>query len=183
MLRRRSFYGTGAAPLADRHAADVAPAIFSPWSLGVAVGVWSGTAVGAVLAGCSGARAWWRTRSLVGDDGAAARMVARGALGAVRQLPSALLRPYWPLTAAALVLTAGSRGPVTRFLRSRLLAAALLEGLWQWWDLREPGRLPVDDPLGHLVLHRLDDLAYGAGVWRSALAARSPRALVPRWLR
>ena len=183
MLRRRSFYGTGAAPLAVRHPGDVAPAIFSPWSLAVASGMWSGTVVGAVLAGFSGARAWRRTRSLVGDDAAAARMVARGALGAVRQLPSALLRPYWPLTALVLLLTARPRGPLARFLRSRLVAAALLEGLWHWWDCREPGRLPVDDPLGHLALHRLDDLAYGVGVWRSALTARSPRALIPRWRR
>jgi hypothetical protein len=33
--------------------------------------------------------------------------------------------------------------------------------------------------LGHVILHRLDDLAYGVGVWRSAWAARSVGALRP----
>lgn len=51
--------------------------------------------------------------------------------------------------------------------------------MWHWWAAREPGRWPVDEPLGHVVLHRLDDLAYGTGVWRSAWAARSAGALRP----
>ena len=183
LLSRRAFYGRGAAPLAARHGADVAPAVAAPWSLAVAVGFWSGTSVGTVAAGVAAARAWRRTRALTGDGRAAAELVARGAAASVRQLPEALLRPYWPLTAAVLVATARSRGPVAAGLRRRVALAAVAEGLWHWWAAREPGRLPVDEPLGHVVLHRLDDLAYGVGVWRSAWAARSTAALRPEFRR
>ncbi|GAA1701249.1 mycofactocin biosynthesis glycosyltransferase MftF [Dietzia cercidiphylli] len=179
LLVRRAFYGTGAAPLADRHGAAVAPAVAAPWSLAVALGFWSGTPVGLLVAAGASARAWSRTRALTGDDRAAAGLVLRGSVASVRQLPEALLRPYWPLTALALLSTAHSRSPVARGLRRRVAAAAVAEGLWHWWAAREPGRAPVDEPLGHVILHRLDDLAYGVGVWRSAWAARSVGALRP----
>jgi hypothetical protein len=179
LLARRVFYGTGAAPLARRHGADVAPAVAAPWSLAVAAGVWSGTPAGLAVAGVAAGRAWWRTRALTGDGRAAAVLVARGAGASVRQLPEAALRPYWPVTAAALLATAGSRSRAARGLRRRVAAAAAAEGLWHWWSCREPGRPPVDDPVGHLLVHRLDDLAYGVGVWRSAAAARSVAALRP----
>ncbi|WP_163375614.1 mycofactocin biosynthesis glycosyltransferase MftF [Dietzia sp. Alg238-R159] len=179
VVARRAFYGRGAAPLADRHGAAVAPAVAAPWSLAVAIGVWSATPVGSLLAAGAIGRSWWRTRGLTGDGRAAAGLVARGAGASVRQLPQALLRPYWPVTAAALAATAMSRSQVARGLRHRLLTAAVAEGLWHWWTAREPGRLPIDEPLGHVLLHRLDDLAYGVGVWRSAWAARSLDALRP----
>ena len=179
LLARREFYGRGAAPLADRHGAHVAPAVAAPWSLAVAAGFWSGTPLGAIVAAGAALRAWRRTRALTGDDRAAAELVARGAGASIRQLPEALLRPYWPLTAVALVVTARAHGPLARGLRRRVAVAALAEGVWHWWAAREPGRWPVDEPLGHVVLHRLDDLAYGTGVWRSAWAARSAGALRP----
>ena len=179
LLTRRAFYGRGAAPLAERHGAAVAPVVAAPWSLALAIGVWSATPVGSVVAAGAIGRSWWRIRGLTGDGPAAAGLVARGAVASVRQLSQALLRPYWPLTAAALVATAPSRSRAARGLRRRLLAAAAAEGLWHWWTGRDPGRLPTDEPLGHVLLHRLDDLAYGVGVWRSAWAARSLDALRP----
>ena len=183
LLARRAFYGTGAAPLARRHGADVAPAVAAPWSLAVAAGVWSAHPAGVAVAAAAAGRAWWRTRALVGDGRAAAGLVAHGTAASVRHLPEALLRPYWPVTAAALLATAGSRSRPARGLRRRVAAAAVLEGLWHWWSCREPGRWPVDEPLGHVLLHRLDDVAYGAGVWRSAFAARSAAALRPELTR
>ena len=172
VLARRSFYGRGAGPLASRHGAAVAPAVAAPWSAAVAVGVWSATPVGSLIAAGALGRAWWRTRVLTGDGRAAAELVVRGAGASIRQLPEALLRPYWPVTAAILAITAVSRSRGARGLRRRVLAGALAEGLWHWWAARDPGRLPVDEPLGHIVVHRLDDLAYGVGVWRSASARR-----------
>ena len=183
LLTRRAFYGRGAAPLADRHGADVAPAVAAPWSLAVAVGVWSGTPVGLVMAAGAAGRAWWRTRALTGDGRAAAVLVGRGTGASIRQLPEALLRPYWPITAAALAVTTPFRSRAARGLRRRVAVAALAEGLWHWWSARDPGRLPVDEPVGHVVLHRLDDLAYGVGVWRSAWTARSLDALRPEFKR
>lgn len=183
LLARRAFYGTGAAPLARRHGADVAPAVAAPWSLAVAVGVWSGTSVGTAVATAAAGRAWWRTRALTSDGRAAAELVGRGAGASVRQLPEAMLRPYWPVTAAVLLATTPSRSRTVRGLRRRVAVAAVVEGLWHWWTSREPGRFPADEPVGHLVLHRLDDLAYGVGVWRSAFADRSFGALRPEFKR
>jgi len=179
LLARRAFYGRGAAPLARRHGADVAPMVVAPWSLVLAAGIWHARPAGLLLAAGAAARAWWRTRGLTGDGRVAAGLVARGSVAAVRQLPEALLRPYWPLTAGVLLATARSRGRTARGLRRRLLVAAVGEGVWHWWSAREPGRPPVDEPIGHVVLHRLDDLAYGVGVWRSAWRARSAAALRP----
>ena len=183
LLARRAFYGRGAAPLADRHGTAVAPAVVATWSLAMAVGIWSGTRIGLVVAAGAAGRAWWRTRALTGDGRAAAALVGRGAGASIRQLPEALLRPYWPITAAALVVTASSGSRTVRGARRRLAVAGLAEGLWHWWSAREPGRLPVDEPLGHVVLHRLDDFAYGVGVWRSAWTARSLDALRPEFTR
>ena len=179
LLSRRAYYGRGAAPLARRHGTDVAPAVVAPWSLVLAIGVWSARPAGLVLAAGAAARAWWRTRELTGDGRAAVDLVARGSLASVRQLPEALLRPYWPVTAALLLATARSRSALARGLRRRALVAGVGEGLWHWWSAREPGRLPDDEPIGHVLLHRLDDLAYGVGVWRSAWDARSGAALRP----
>ena len=183
VLGRRAYYGQGAAPLADRHGPAVAPAVASTWSLAVALGTWSATPAGLVIAALAAGRAWWRTRGHTGDGRAAAQLIARGSAASVRQLPEAVLRPYWPFTAAVLLATAPSDSRVARGLRRRLLAAAVADGLWHWWSAREPGRLPVDDPLGHVILRRLDDLAYGVGVWRSAWAARSVGALRPEFKR
>ena len=136
-----------------------------------------------MIAAIAAGRAWWRTRGLTGDGRAAAQLIARGCAASVRQLPEAVLRPYWPVTAAILLSTATSDSRAARGLRRRLLAAGVADGLWHWWSAREPGQLPVDDPLGHVVLRRLDDLAYGVGVWRSAWAARSIGALRPEFSR
>jgi hypothetical protein len=39
------------------------------------------------------------------------------------------------------------------------------------------------DPVRFTVLRRLDDLAYGAGVWFGVIRGRSLRALIPKILR
>ena len=183
LLSRRAYYGRGAAPLAERHGPAVAPAVASPWSLAVALGVWSATPLGVGVAVVAAGRAWWRTRALTGDGRAAAQLIARGSGASVRQLPEALLRPYWPVTAAIVLVTAPSGAAWVRALRRRLLVAAVADGVWHWWSVREPGRLPVDEPIGHIVLRRLDDAAYGVGVWRSAWAAGSTGALQPEFRR
>jgi hypothetical protein len=59
-----------------------------------------------------------------------------------------------------------------------LLVAALAEGLA---DHRRSGT--ALDPLTHTVLHRLDDLAYGWGVWQGALRRRTAAPLLPHLAR
>ena len=48
------------------------------------------------------------------------------------------------------------------------------DGLVAWWPHR--GR---SGPFRHVLVRRLDDLAYGAGLWTGAVRARDPRALLP----
>ena len=63
---------------------------------------------------------------------------------------------------------------VSRRARRRLLVLAVAEGLLAWLPHRHR-----TGPVRHLAARRLDDLAYGAGLWAGAVRARSARALLP----
>lgn len=169
-LARKAFYGTSAAPLAARHGDAVAPLVISPWtatlavsllaqrrwSLPVAVGVAAVTTAGVARRLGGGASAW---RS-------AGVMTLEGGVAAVWQTGSALTRHYWPL--AALAATRSRR------LRRAVAVAAVVDGLA---DRRRVGS--TQSPAAYVVARRLDDLAYGAGLWWGAAQARSVRALLP----
>lgn len=169
-LGRKFFYGTGGADLAARHGDKVAPAVLSPtmalsgwallqrrwWSLPVAA-----------VAGALTARQL--APHLPVDEGrhtVAAGLAARGTGWAVRQEAGLLLRHWWPLAALA--------APFSRQVRRALLTAVLVD---LFVFLRE--RTGVD-PATALAARRLDDLAYGSGLWWGALRHRSPRCLLPR---
>ena len=96
-------------------------------------------------------------------------MTVVGAVATGCQTASALTRHYWPVAVAR-------RRSVSRRARRALAVAAVADGVL---DYR---RTPPDlDPVRYIAARRLDDLAYGAGVWYGALRARSPRALLPSW--
>jgi hypothetical protein len=57
-----------------------------------------------------------------------------------------------------------------------VLTAAVVQGLLDHRRTR-----PQLDPVRYVVALRLDDLAYGAGLWTGAVRRRSVRALLPRW--
>jgi hypothetical protein len=78
----------------------------------------------------------------------------------------AVTRHHWPLAVAA--------GVLSRPARRRLLGVAVVEGALAWL----PHRHEVG-PVRHMVARRLDDLAYGAGLWAGAVRARSAAALLP----
>ncbi|MBS4101107.1 mycofactocin biosynthesis glycosyltransferase MftF [Tsukamurella paurometabola] len=169
---RRRFYGTSAAPLAARHGSRLAPLIVSPPAAATAFLLCTvrapGVAAAAVLWSVTAIRL---RRRFIGVDGAgwlAARFAARGTGAALGQLCDAALRHYWPLTAVAVV----ALPPVRR----RVAAAAVIAGLVDWWRYRTPGG---PGPLGHVVCKRLDDVAYGSGVWLGAMRGRSTSALRP----
>ncbi|MDF0530175.1 mycofactocin biosynthesis glycosyltransferase MftF [Tsukamurella sp. 8F] len=172
-LRRKAFYGTSAAPLAVRHPGLVPPMAMSAATLVGVVGVAGVSGVGTLLA--IGAQAYAARKVAAALDGVphraplVARVVARGFAGGLRQVVSAAWRHYWPVALPAAL--------VSRRMRRAVLAGALLDGVADWWEHRVPGG---PGPLAHTVLLRLDDLAYGAGLWRGVLAARSPEALRPR---
>ncbi|NLU81686.1 mycofactocin biosynthesis glycosyltransferase MftF [Rhodococcus sp. HNM0569] len=170
---RKMFYGTGAAPLATRHDGKVPPVAMSPWTLATCLAAGSCT-----RAGLLGALAMFVAtivrlrRTLAGLDQptrVAAILAARGFSGGMWQLASAACRHYWPVTLLAVV--------ASRRVRRIALTFALAEGVADWVTHREAGGL---GPVRHTVFKRLDDLAYGSGLWRGALTARTLDPLKPR---
>lgn len=170
-LARKAFYGTGAALLAARHPGQVPPVVLAPWTAAVGVLAISGTRGGLLTAGAVTVIAALRlSRTLHGLEHprrAAAVLVPRALAGAGAQIASAACRSYWP---PAVLLAAG-------YPRARrmLLSAAVLEGVADW--VQHPGS--GLGPARYVAAKRLDDLAYGAGLWWGAARAHSPGALLP----
>ncbi len=171
-LRRRAFYGTGAALLAQRHGAAVAPVVVSGWSaaaLGLAL---AGRTPGRLAAaGVLGGATVRLARRLAPPGGRppaalAAGLVVRGTATAARTLARAATRHHWPVAVAGAV--------VSRRARVLLTGVAVVDGLAAWW----PHRRAVG-PATFLAARRAEDLAYGAGLWAGALRARSAGALLP----
>ena len=178
MLRRRMFYGEGAARLARDHETEIVPAIFSSRALVAAAGLWWFRPWSLALAAAMTAWSAASVHSSLGSDPRlTAHVVGKSQAGSVWQLASAALRPYAPATIAVLAAMSWTR---TGRRGAKVVAvAAVAEGVRHWWRQRPVMKRPVNDPLSHLALHRADDLAYGLGVWRSVFAERSLRALIP----
>lgn len=90
------------------------------------------------------------------------------------QLAAAVCRHYWPVS---LVLAV-----VSQRCRRAVLAAAIIDGAVDWLNRRQH---VSDDtrPLGlvsYVLMKRLDDLAYGAGLWCGAVQERTVTPLKPQ---
>lgn len=163
-VRQRQMYGRSAAVLDQRHPGQVAPARLSRWSAAVAACLLVGgpglPAAGALVGWTS-----WKLRDQLDGvpAGAALRLGVSGHWAAVRQLLRASLRVWWPLLVVAAPWSRRSR---------KVLAAALTLAVV------EAGRDGV--AARALPIAVLDDVAYGAGVWRGCIRERSLRALLPR---
>src|SRR5205823_6566864 len=97
----------------------------------------------------------------------AVHLIALGAVGAAAQTADAVTRHYWPLAALAAF---GSRRA-----RRTVVAVAVGSGVVDWMRAGpERPALPV-----FLLARRLDDLAYGAGLWWGAAAHRTVAPLCP----
>jgi hypothetical protein len=101
----------------------------------------------------------------------ASKVAVRGLGWALRQESALLLRHWWPETAVGMLLSARAR---------RAVATAVLVDLAVVHH--EVDDLPGRGLAAHVAARWLDHLAYGAGLWRGAVAARSARALLPRWV-
>lgn len=169
-LGRKAFYGTSAAPLAERHGRAVAPLVISPWSAVFAGALLAQRRWSVPVALASAAVATAGTSRRLGRSKrpvrAAAVLTLEGSVAVLWQTGAALTRHYWPL--AALAATRSPRA------RRALVVAALVDGL------ADRRRVGADlDPVRYVLARRLDDLAYGAGVWLGAARARSLLALRP----
>ncbi|RDI33924.1 mycofactocin system glycosyltransferase [Rhodococcus sp. AG1013] len=170
---RKLFYGTGAAPLAARHEGMVPPVSMSKWTLFAVLAAATCTRIGLLGSIATLLVTMLRLRrtfrELDQPTRIAAILAARGFVGGVWQLASAMCRHYWPVTLLAVLLS--------RRIRRLAFVVAVTEGVVDWSTHREPGGL---GPVRHTAFKRLDDVAYGAGLWQGAARARDLRALTPR---
>jgi mycofactocin system glycosyltransferase len=171
---RKAVYGSGAQGLADRHPDYIAPAVLAPWSAAFVVLLaiqrrWSWAAAGGVAA-VAGVRIGRKLRPLDHPYAAGVRLAGAGAVSATAQGMALLLRHWWP---AALVACL-----VSRRARRAVLVSALIDVALEY--RRNPAHL---DPVRFGIARRLDDLAYGAGVWWGAIRAGSLAALKPSIVR
>jgi mycofactocin glycosyltransferase len=176
LLARRFWYGTSAAPLARRHQGLVPPLILQAWPAAAVAALLAGRPVTALAA--YGAATGQLVRLLRGWD-VPARGVLRAMGASVQQ--TWLGTGQWsiqyalPLVAAA-IARPGGRGLRTRLGR-RLALASLLAGppAAAWLRSRPPL-----DPVRFALAYLADEVAYGAGVYRGAVAERLAEPLLPR---
>ncbi|MFI8089485.1 mycofactocin biosynthesis glycosyltransferase MftF [Streptomyces sp. NPDC086080] len=167
---RKAVYGTGAHPLARRHPGNIAPAVLAPWSTALVLALlaqrrWSVPVAASVWAVAT-VRIAGKLRSTGRPVRHAARLTADGAVSALAQGSALLTRHWWPLTFIGCLTS-------RRMRRAAALAAVTDIAL----EYRRDTRL---DPVRYGIARRLDDLAYGTGVWISAVRGRSTAALRPR---
>jgi len=178
-LARKAFYGTSAAPLSRRHPDKTAPMVVSAptvvmWLL-VALGTRLGYLASLVAVGVTGRRV---ANAMAAPETGRRDVVAvtgRWLGSSVLQLASAICRHYWPVALLAAVCSQRCRRIV--------VLAAVFDGVVDWLSRRHHAE---DDarPLGlpaYVVLKRLDDLAYGTGLWAGVVRERNLRPLRPQF--
>lgn len=167
-FKRKAEYGTGAHPLALRHPRCIAPAVLAPWSAALTLALlaqrrWSVPVAGTLFAVTS-LRIAHKLKGIRHPHRLALRLTATGTVGTLAQTSALITRHWWPLTALGCAVS-------TRVRRATAVAALVDTAL-------EYGRTPTSlDPVRYGIARRLDDLAYGAGVWISAIRGRSTAAL------
>lgn len=180
-LSRRRFYGTGAAPLSDRHPGHAAPVVVTvPTAIAALAALtrsrWGAGVILAMIAVIAG-RVYRRVETVPDAASVAARLTAEAVGFGFLQMAAALCRHYWPVSVLLAVLSA-------RF-RSVLVAVAVVDGVAEWVRAEMLNPDPIE-PLGvtrFLVLRRLGDLAYGVGLWQGVVTTRTTTALRPTIVR
>lgn len=175
---RKAFYGSSAAPLAIRHPGKTAPLVLSGWTMLVWVLLAMGSGVGlvasTVVAAITGRKIAKALDTVDTEPKEVAAVAAQGLWSAALQLASAICRHYWPVALVAAVLF--------RRCRQVVLVAAVVDGVVDW--VGRNGNADDDGKrvglLGYLLLKRLDDIAYGYGLWRGVVRERHLGALKPQ---
>lgn len=167
-LGRKFYYGTGGASLAARHGGKIAPAVLSPTMAVTAAAVLARRRWSLPVAAAGLALAVRTTERQLADVPRrrllATRLAGQGLGWAVRQEAALLLRHWWPLAVAL--------APASRLVRRALVTSLLVDRVVARIDHPAAPYAPLS--------RRLDDLAYGAGLWVGALRARSLACLAPR---
>jgi hypothetical protein len=177
-IARKAFYGESAAPLSVRHPDKIAPLMISGWALAAWVLMAIGSSVSylasLLVAALTGRRI---AKTLQGSDTQiwdVLAVAARGLWSSAMQLASAICRHYWPIALLAAI--------VFRPCRRVVLIAAVVDGAVDWASRR---RSADEDarPIGlltYILLKRLDDLAYGLGLWYGVVRERNIGPLKPQ---
>lgn len=178
-LARKAFYGGSAAPLSARHPDKTAPLVISGWTMVVwvlvAIGSRMGYLASAVAALLTGKRIASAMEYPETQPRDVAFVAARGLGAAALQLASAICRHYWPVALVAAALSHRCRRAV--------LIAAVLDGVVDWIGRRNSVEDDDAKPIGlaaYLVLKRLDDMAYGTGLWSGVVRERNLGPLKPQ---
>jgi len=179
-LSRKMFYGTSAAPLSIRHPDKTAPVVISRTMVAVLVLLAMRSRVGylasMVALGLVARRVARSMQALETQPVDIARVAGKGLWLAALQMASAACRPYWPLAVIA--------AAVSQRCRRALLFAAIFDGVVDWATRRRAVDHDGAEPLClvlYVVLKRLDDVAYGAGLWAGVLRERKVGALKPQF--
>lgn len=177
-IARKAFYGGSAAPLSVRHPDKMAPLMISGWALAawilMAIGSSISYPASLAIAALTGRRI---AAAMRGADTCLSDVLviaARGLWSAALQLASAICRHYWPIALVAAILS--------RNCRRVVIIAAIVDGVVDWVSHKEA----TDDdtrPIGllsYLLLKRVDDLAYGVGLWCGVARERNIGPLKPQ---
>ncbi|MEU0504406.1 mycofactocin biosynthesis glycosyltransferase MftF [Nocardia sp. NPDC005998] len=169
---RKLFYGTGAAPLGERHPGMVTPLAMPLWTavatiLFATLTKW-GLLGGLITMVTALARLRRVFTGLDNPTRIAAIYLARGYFAGIWRLASAMCRHYWPVTMVAMMLS--------RRVRRIAVTMAVADGFADWFTHRDAGGL---DPFRYVAYKRMDDIAYGTGLWLGAFRARSLESLKP----
>lgn len=169
-LGRKAFYGTGASLLAQRHGTAVAPMVLTSWTALFSAALLLQRRWSVPLAAAMFGVLVMRIRGRLGHSSDPVRtatlLAGLGIQAALRQTAAALVRHYWPAAGLAALRWPRAR----RALAFATVADAVLD---------HRATAPDLDPLRYLLARRLDDLAYGAGLWAGAVRSRSIGALLP----
>jgi hypothetical protein len=164
--------------LTIRHPGKTAPLVISGWMLVVWMLVALGSGIGylasVAVAAVTGRRIAKSLASVQTEPMEVAVVAAHGLWSAALQLASAICRHYWPIALLAAVLSQRCRRVV--------VVAAVLDGVFDWAsrngnaeeDTKRVGLLP------YILLKRLDDIAYGLGLWSGVVRERHAGALKPQ---
>jgi mycofactocin system glycosyltransferase len=175
---RKAVYGSAAAPLAVRHPGKTAPLVLSGWTLMVWILLAMGSGIGyfasTVVSLITGRKIAKALSSVDTEPKEVAAVAAQGLWSAALQLSSAICRHYWPIALVAAILF--------RRCRQVVLVAAVVDGVVDW--VARNGNADDDAQrvglFAYLLLKRLDDIAYGLGLWTGVLRERHLGALKPQ---